>query len=202
VTTIDDASRVEEPRQWLVEDLQGDNEREAELKELAPRRREINRRKCEPCVAEQEQADDKATRRRENRLRRRRERARQRRAVGVICDVCKVRYSSKYCLDRHKARFHPPPGTPTTFRCGVEGCGKTFRAHHDLLRHTRDIHGPGGPPVCKACNIAFASMCILCTHMREQHKANGRFPCPKCPKILKIKRSIRKHMQDVHGIRF
>jgi uncharacterized Zn-finger protein len=116
------------------------------------------------------------------------------------CDVCKIRFTSRYNLDRH-ARVHTEE---MPFSCEVckkcfslrsnlivhlrvhtgersfpcEVCKKQFALRSGLKKHLR-VHTGERPFSCKICKKTFTQSSILSTHIRL-HTGERHFPCKIC----------------------
>ncbi|KZP01840.1 hypothetical protein CALVIDRAFT_474486 [Calocera viscosa TUFC12733] len=111
------------------------------------------------------------------------------------CDQCEERFVKHTQLRRHVTVVHCPPGTKV-FRCGHEGCEKSFDQGAKLRAHerTHEHRYACSHSSCLTPAQCFETWSALQTHIREVHP-------PACPykmcagKVFKSKGSLKAHIK-------
>jgi uncharacterized Zn-finger protein len=109
-----------------------------------------------------------------------------------FCDVCRIRYTSRYNLDRH-ARVHTGE---RPFSCEV--CKKQFALRSGLKKHLR-VHTGERPFSGKLCKKTFTQSCALSTHTKL-HTGERPFPCKFCNKKFTVSSYLERHLL-IHSFR-
>ena len=95
-----------------------------------------------------------------------------------VCEICAMRFSSKFNLSRHMTEQHAAmknfefsndDGNQTTsYKC--QKCDKAFRYQRNLKLHEHSVHDMKDQVQCKVCDEEFSSKGNLKRHLEEQHR--------------------------------
>jgi len=91
----------------------------------------------------------------------------------LMCEGCKERYATKVSLEKHV----PVCQGVQVRSCIYKKCEQTFETKYDLKKHIREHKR---------------------NKMAEKAEQN-KLSCKICPKVLKTKKSLRRHMENKHG---
>ena len=61
--------------------------------------------------------------------------------LEVSCDLCELKFSKQFNLNRHKKRVHANSASvaaKSSFKCSI--CAKSFNRKYDLTRHETNQH--------------------------------------------------------------
>ena len=130
-----------------------------------------------------------------------------------VCEVCAMRFSSKYNLCRHMTEQHDAMqedglsdddgNQENPHKC--HKCDKSFKYQRNLKLHVYSAHDKKEPYKCKLCDEEFSSKGHLKRHLEEQHKVfdlenpiqskdPSEFVCNLCDKNFKRKEHLATHM--------
>ena len=120
-------------------------------------------------------------------IKRKGSRAFQRRNVGLKTSW-KMKISSSDNHDRIRAGYD---------KC--KDCGKTFQSKANLERHQKNCHSVDKTFRRDECLFYYPSEIELYLHKLKKHnREEGKFPCPECPKVYGLAKTLRSHMQFMH----
>ena len=128
--------------------------------------------------------------------------------VNTICPHCGLRFTKKWNLDKHIAKYHDTNRTDKMeikvskdgrrrgrFRGDVicEYCGKKFDKPYEMKRH-RNIHTGEKPCKCETCGESFPTPSQRSQHVNKVHK-NKKYPCTVCGQEFKYPVARNRHME-------
>ena len=91
-------------------------------------------------------------------------------AVTLSCYSCNTVFGDVITLETHIQDYHP---ATHVFSCNI--CGITLDSPYLLTMHMKIYHAFGLPEAevhCNYCEFTSPSMCLLNTHVRDNHEAN------------------------------
>ena len=95
----------------------------------------------------------------------------------------------------HRATSH---GAKKIFKCKL--CNFNFGNKHSYYSHVNYVHKqPIKEHVCGECNRAFKNRTKLISHVDVVHKKLKEFKCRLCHQRFGYKRSVERHMKNIHG---
>ena len=130
-----------------------------------------------------------------------------------VCEVCSMRFSSKFNLSRHISeqhgsmledrQFNDDENLDNSHKCN--DCNKTFKFQRNLKLHVLNVHDKKKSYTCKLCEEEFSSKGNMNRHLEEQHsifdlenpiqsKDPSEFLCNLCDKNFKRKEQLASHM--------
>lgn len=113
----------------------------------------------------------------------------------VECEHCQKVFLNKKKLNNHIYYTHRQPEEQVA--CKV--CSKTFKGPYNLKIHMRYVHPEGDPHPCPFCYKTFKVEMLLHRHMKWAHPDDGMvYKCQECYKILPSMDGYRTHMKNVH----
>ena len=78
-------------------------------------------------------------------------------------------------------------------------CGQKFPQKVNLKRHRKSCHSEDMIVKCDKCSFKLPSETELYIHTIKKHgQGDGKFPCPKCPKVYGFAKTLRNHMHYMH----
>ena len=104
------------------------------------------------------------------------------------CDVCPAKFKVKSQLISHRQSHL------RSYSCDI--CSEKFNTHHDLRRHSYQMHPEYKPHTCKVCSKSFKRYVSLVAHEHMQH-ANSH-ECSICGKQYSMLKILRKHESKEH----
>jgi len=119
----------------------------------------------------------------------------------IKCKFCEKMFGHRSNLKIHIRDYHE---NPKGHICNI--CGKKFTQRSHLRTHMK-THDPNRARdlKCTQCDFATFDKKTFQTHLNFHKKKNAEIAamenphrCPKCPSVLKSKRSLNKHMRIVH----
>ena len=126
----------------------------------------------------------------------------------VVCSQCPKICSNKYQLNAH-IKTHEPgwvrkpeaPREKVKSLCSI--CSKWSPSRHQLMAHTRLLHGEKKYQPCSNCGLNFKVSSIrshekICK-LSEEEKAAIKVECGECGKILANKVKLTRHIRFVHN---
>ncbi|XP_052566914.1 zinc finger imprinted 3-like isoform X1 [Culex pipiens pallens] len=108
-----------------------------------------------------------------------------------VCDTCGYRHHSKRHLQIHMERHLQQ----RDYNCKY--CQKTFKTHHDLSVHVREVHIASRKFICGTCGLEFRRKAILQDHELAHGEAYN-FTCEICGKKFKRPSALKNHVIKVH----
>jgi hypothetical protein len=130
-----------------------------------------------------------------------------------VCEICSMKFSSKFNLSRHLTEqhdamkdigFHKDDGNQeTSYKCKT--CDRAFWYQRNLKLHEYSVHDKKDQVQCKLCDEEFSSKGNLKRHLEEQHKVfdldnpiQSRNPskimCALCDLTFKRNEHLASHM--------
>ena len=132
-----------------------------------------------------------------------------------VCEICEMRFSSKYNLSRHMTEQHDAMHTVGLIKDDgnqedphkCHRCDKSFKYQRNLKLHIADVHDKKENIQCKLCNEEMNSKSLLKRHLEEQHKVfdlenpiqnkdPSEFVCNLCSKGFKRNEHLASHMNS------
>lgn len=125
-----------------------------------------------------------------------------------ICELQEVQSGDKEKYNTDECRI-----PPYVVNC-CNQCGKTFKRWHELKRHMI-FHSEARPFGCEQCGKSFKmnqhlkqhimrhektpkqsrdQTAVIHEHKIEVPRCNGAYPCPFCPRIMRYKHDVKRHM--------
>ena len=116
----------------------------------------------------------------------------------LICEFCgkvfdrKTLKSFRLHLDNHSRQRK---GSDTK----RQHCGKTFPHRANLERHQKSRHSDDNAFRCDQCFFNYSSELELYLQKLKKHNRDeGKFPCPECPKVYGLAKTLQYHIQFIH----
>lgn len=110
---------------------------------------------------------------------------------GKSCPLCFKVFYSKTNVRRHILTEHED-----TLRIKCTLCDRTFASKTAMNYHMK-THFPSSEYMCEKCEVTCSSLMSYRTHQRK-HSEPKKEKCPKCDKILVGKRSLSRHLKEIH----
>ena len=114
------------------------------------------------------------------------------------CEFCgkvfdrKTLKSFRLHLDTHSSHRK---GSDTN----CQHCGKNFPNKANLERHKKSRHSDDNAFRCGQCFFNYSSESELYLHKLKKHnREEGKFPCPECPKVYSLAKTLQYHIQFIH----
>ena len=115
----------------------------------------------------------------------------------VPCELCGKCFKSQITRDNHVKKIHEK--TAESHLCGE--CGRIFNCKRKLVLHI-DRHHSSTEFVCTDCESVFRCRVDLREHVKRKHTLREKTEkCPKCDKEFYSSKALKKHDNNVHGIK-
>ena len=115
------------------------------------------------------------------------------------CWVCYQKFETVNVLFSHLGTHNHAE----LFQYSCQLCGKTFRQHHNLVRHCKSVHCEDRPRPyhCSSCGQKFVEPQHLKVHIQLVHSKERPYKCGQCGKGFAVAEHLQRHIRIHTGER-
>ena len=113
------------------------------------------------------------------------------------CDICRQKFKTKYCMNRHRQQVHKNGmyNLISRYSCPFEWCGNKYVNVTRYKNHIATVHSDERPFACNMCGKKFKIKGHLRKHKLTVHVHERKFVCEtnSCGKRFKTAFCLKKH---------